>query len=56
MTSGRANRTVCVGANLLQFKRGSGAAQVVDAGIVGKTDKVVLLYRLQDTGGASGHE
>ena len=41
-----------VGGDFLQFHRGGSAAQVVDVGIVGKTDEAILIDDIQGSGDA----
>ena len=48
----RADGNSLVMGNLLQLQGGGGAAQVVDIGIVGKTDEAILIDDIQSSGDA----
>ena len=48
----RADGGFLVAIYLLQLQRGGGAAQVVDVGIVGKTDEAILIDDIQGSGDA----
>ena len=48
----RADGNSLVMGYLLQHQRGGGAAQVVDVGIVGKTDEAILIDDIQGSGDA----
>ena len=48
----RADGNSLVMGYLFQLQRGGGAAQVVDVGIVGKTDEAILIDDIQGSGDA----
>ena len=52
MLTHRADGNSFVMGYLLQLQRGGGAAQVVDVGIVGKTDEAILIDDIQGSGNA----